>query len=912
MQNTQIRPNPDELLVKIQEEEKKEQRGRLKIFFGACAGVGKTYALLNNAQALRAQNLDLVVGIIETHGRKETAELLKNLEILPRKEIEYRGKVFHELDLDAALARKPSLILIDELAHTNIRGSRHEKRWQDIEELLNAGIDVHTTVNVQHIESLSDVVTQITGIHISETFPDHVFDNADEVTLVDLPTEELLQRLKEGKVYIPEQTAQAVQNFFRKGNLIALRELALRKMADRVDVQMLEYREDEDIQKVWHTKERLLVCVGPQENSEKIIRSAYRLANNLHADWFAVYVETPRLQRLSKIRREQVLKNLKLAEELGAEAITLSGNDIVKSLIDFSHENNITKIVIGKATPRFWWFSKNIPEELTKHIEDIDLYIIGQEKPTRRFTKKFIFTESSLELRSPKNRNYFGYLWTAISCVLITVLGYILRFQFNFEESDVIMFYILNIAFIALRFGHGPSALASLVSVATFDFFFIPPQFSFTVEHPHALVTFAIMLTVGMLISNLTSNLRYQVRIASYREQRTRAVYSLSKDLSSALSVPQVINLAANHISNVFKVHIMFLLPDSHEKLYPTLSYIESDIKFSTPDLAVAQWAYDNHQAAGWSTSTLPASVGLYLPLKAPTHLRGVLAIQPLNPNISFLPEQKRLLETFTNQIAQSLERMFFIEISKKSKISIETERLRSVLLTIIYRDLRSPLNDIVNLTNMLSTTSPEKLNITLETIASTLPEKAQLVNSFINNLLDMAHLQVNGIELHRQLNDLHKIVDLVMQTHAYLLKNHRIIFNRAKDLKLFYFDAVMVERVLSNLLENAGKYTPQNSTITISIVLHDDAVWVHVDDNGPGLPAEMEEDEIFGKFTRGKLHAVIPGTGLGLAVCRAIVEAHNGRILAQNLSSGGARFSFWLPYEVVLEKPSPTVEVRA
>jgi len=894
-----IRPNPDELLTKILREDVRERRGRLKIFFGACAGVGKTYALLNNAQTLHAQGIDLVVGIVETHGRRDTAELLKNLEILPLKNIEYREKIFKEFDLDAALARKPALILIDELAHSDIKGSRHEKRWQDIEELLNAGIDVHTTVNVQHLESLSDVVTQITGVRVSETFPDHVFENADEVTLVDLPPEELLQRLKEGKVYVEEQTPQAIQNFFRKGNLIALRELALRRMADRVDVQMLEYREDQSIQRVWQTKERLLVCVGPQENSEKIIRNAARLAANLRADWFAVYVETPHLQKLSKIRRDQILKNLKLAEELGAETATIAGTDRASLLANYAHNNNITKIIVGRS-PRAPWllfWKKSLSEQLAELATDIDIYVVGQEAPIKRpFT--FKTTASGLEFESPRRKSYLGYLGAILSCAVITCISLGLFYYLGFMEADIVMLYLLSITFTAIYFGLAPSVFASFISVFAFDFFFVPPSLSFTVEHPQSLVTFAIMFLVGIIISNLTSNLRYQAKIATYREQRTQTVYALSKELSAALSIAQIIEIASRHLSTIFQVKVMVLLPDAHEKMHPKLAYIDPAISIIVPDLGIAQWAYDNAKSAGWSTATLPASPVLYLPLRGPMNVRGVLAIAPQNLQRTFLPEQQRLLETFAAQIALALERVHFAEAAKNALLSMEAERLRNILLSVISRDLRSPLNDILNLSNALFSKPPAYADKTLQELAKTLPEKTQLVNSLINNLLDMARLQVDGMTLNKQLNNFAKLLQTILQGHAYLLQNHKIITHVPKDSTTFYFDAALMERVLSNLLENAGKYTPVGSEIIITLERRDTELWITIEDNGPGLPPEMEE-EIFGKFTRGEQHQAIPGAGLGLAVCRAIIEAHEGRIHAENRPQGGAKFIFWIPFEI-------------
>lgn len=663
------RQDPDKLLKKVEDEEKQSTRGHLKIFFGACAGVGKTYAMLQAAKTLRTQNVDVVVGLVETHGRAETAELLKGLEILPQQSILYRGKSLSEFDLDAALKRKPALILIDELAHSNKSGSRHVKRWQDVEELLNAGISVYSTLNVQHLESLNDVVGNITGVRVLETIPEHVFDHADEITLVDLPPDELLKRLREGKIYIPEQIQQAVENFFRKGNLIALRELALRRMADRVDAQMREYRADQSIQPIWQTVDRIMVCVGPSRDSATLIRKAYRLATHLHVDWLAVYGETPALQKLSKIKRNQIFKNLKLAQELGAETKIIACVNLPTMLLDYGRGLNVSKILVGKTQrskiSRLW--QPALSELLTDQSSDIDIYIMGYEPETKQ-------VHDALKFSARTKIHKRGYIWAFINCALMTFL--LAGLQNYFSLANLAILYFLPVTFIATCYGRWPGIFASLISVAAFDFFFVPPKWSFSVSDSEYLITFIVMLIISSTISHLAANLRYETRVAMRREQRTYAVYALSKELASALTTPQAIEIGIRHLNAVFQSETDILLPDSHGKIHPSIS--EDPEKKLPIDIGIAQWTYDHQEAAGWGTQTLPASNLLYLPLRAPTLIRGVVALRSKESHQEiFFPEQQRLLDNFLAQIASTLERIHYTEVARDTLLAMELERLR-------------------------------------------------------------------------------------------------------------------------------------------------------------------------------------------------------------------------------------------
>jgi two-component system sensor histidine kinase KdpD len=886
------RPDPDELLEKVQRQEARAGRGRLKVFFGACAGVGKTYAMLTAAQGLHAQGADLVVGVAETHGRSETAHLLEGLEVLPPRRIAYRGRWLTEFDLDAALARHPRLILVDELAHSNVRGSRHPKRWQDVEELLAAGIDVYTTVNVQHLESLNDIVGHITGIRVRETVPDHVFDQADEVVLVDLPPDELLQRLKEGKVYLPDQAQTAIQNFFRKGNLIALREIALRRTADRVDAQMRDYRADQAIQQVWPARERILVCVGPNAGGEQLVRAAARLAASLKADWLAIYVETPRLQRLGAVRRDALLATLRLAQELGAATATLAADDLASSILAYARSRNVSKLVIGRSRRRALsrLLDPPLPDRLSELAADLDVYVVSRsvdEKPGQASSG----TPAGLLLETPHDAGWPGYGWAAAICAVVSLVAAAAQLVVDLE--NVIMLYLLAVVWVTVRFGRGPGLLASFLSVLTFDFFFVPPSLSFTVRDTQYLLTFAMMLTVALIISSLAARLRYQARIATFRERRTNALFDLGKELAGALTTAQIIDIGCRHLRGEFRAQVALLLPDARDEVHPARAG-ETAACLRSPDLGVAQWVYDHQEPAGLGTHTLPASPALYLPLRAPMRTRGVLALAPEEPRLIALPEQYRLLETFAAQIALALERVHYVEVAQDALVAMESERMRNALLSTLSHDLRTPLTAIVGLSSAVLK-QLEDAPVAQRELAHDLHEEAHRMSGMVSNLLDMARLQGRSVQLNRQWQTLEEVVGTALRATARVLGSRDIRVSLPEDLPLLHFDAVLLERVLVNLLENAAKYTPTESPIAIGAASDADAVHVWVDDLGPGLPPGME-DRIFDRFTRGERETSRPGTGLGLALCRAIIEAHGGHIRAENRAGGGARFAFTLP----------------
>lgn len=879
------RPDPDQLLSRLNAEEAKASRGKLKIFFGASAGVGKTYAMLGAARQQLLAGVDVVVGIVETHGRMETEVMSDGLERLPLRDIPYRDRVLSEFDLDAALIRKPALILMDELAHSNVAGSRHAKRWQDIDELLAAGIDVYSTVNVQHLESLNDVVSGITGIRVWETVPDKVFDAADEVVLVDLPPDELLQRLQAGKVYLPNQAERAIRNFFRKGNLIALRELALRRTADRVDDQMLQYRRDQFVSPVWQTRDSLLACIGTRAGGEKIVRTAARVANRLEAPWHAIYIETPALQRLSEESRHRILRNLKLAEELGAQTATLSGNQAEEVAVKYARDHNLAKVLVGRDHPRPWrpWY-RSFADRIGQRAPDLDVLQVARADRDR---------EPGKDVREHVGDGLVEqwplYAKSAAGCALAGLAAAML---FPIVDlPNIVMVFLLAVVLVSVRYGRGPGVLASFLAVAIFDFAFVPPRFTFAVNDMQYLMTFIVMLAVGLIIGQLTAGSKYQARVATRREQRVRSLYEMSRDLSAALMPEQIAEIGERFIVAELGAKAAFLLTDANDRLQPPLS---TPLGPPGVDMGIAQWAFDHGEAAGQGTNTLAASPILYLPLKAPMRLRGVLALEMRHTDRLLIPEQRRLLDTFASLIAIALERVHYVEVAQDTTVQMESERLRNSVLSAISHDLRTPMSVLVGLADSLFLTQPPPTGQQTE-IARSLKEEALRVSAQVNNLLDMARLQSGRVALNRQWQPLEEVVVSALKILERAFAEHRITVALDENLPLVNIDSVLMERVIYNLLENTVKYTPPGSVVEVGANVGEKSIEVWVDDDGPGLP-EGKEEVIFKKFERGQPESATRGVGLGLAICRAIVEAHGGEIHAENRPQGGARFTFTLP----------------
>jgi two-component system sensor histidine kinase KdpD len=874
------RPDPDMLLQRVQAEEARACRGRLKIFFGASAGVGKTFAMLAAAQAAQAQGVALVIGLIETHGRADTEAMARPLPRLPLKDVPYRDRVLHEFDLDAALAfaaeHANALVLVDELAHSNAPGSRHPKRWQDVEELLATGVDVWSTMNVQHLESLNDIVSGITGVRVWETVPDRLFDEADEVVVVDLPPDELLARLKAGKVYLPEQATKAAGNFFRKGNLLALRELALRRTADRVDGEMQAYRRTRSVQSVWPNREALLACIGPGEHADKVVRSCARLAAQLDVAWHAVHVDTPDLQRLPEARRQRALK---LAQELGATTATLTAREVAPALVRYAKEHNLSRLVLGRHDRRRWPWQAALSDRITRVADDLDVLQVAL--PPAAPTGTANTPEPAVATPFP----WPGYAAALAACALMAVVATPLLHVL--ELSNIVMLFLLTVVAVALRFGRGPAVLAAFVGVGLFDFFFVNPRFSFAVSDVQYLVTFAVMLIVALVIGQLTAGLKVQAEAATQREHRVRGLYEMSRDLSAALLPEQVAEIGNRFLTAEFGAKTALLAADEADRLQLLPGAT------ATVDMGVAQWAFDRGQPAGRGTDTLPASACLVLPLKAPMRLRGVLAIEPPGTSVPGT-EQRRLLDTCASLLAISLERIHYIEVAQASTLQIESERLRSSLLSAISHDLRTPLAALVGLADTLSLTPPPPTAQQAE-IIDAIRQSARRMNMLMNNLLDMARLESGAVQLHREWQPLEEVVGSALAASAPSLAGRPVAVRLADGLPLLHLDAVLIERVLVNLLENAAKYTPAGSAIEIAAGVAGDHLQLTLQDHGPGLPKGREE-AIFNKFERGAKEGAIPGVGLGLAICRAIVQAHGGTITGDSAPSGGARFTVRLP----------------
>jgi two-component system sensor histidine kinase KdpD len=653
----EVRPDPHLILTRLKEAEEQSGRGRLKIFFGAVAGVGKTCAMLTTAHQLQNAGIDVVVGYVETHGRSATAELLNGLEVLPRRSFEYKNATLEDFDLDGAIARKPELILVDELAHTNASGSRHAKRWQDVLELLDQGIDVFTTLNVQHLESLNDVVSQITGVQMQERVPDSLLKAASEIELVDLPADELIQRLRDGKIYIAEKAERALDNFFRKGNLIALRELALRTTADHVDDEMVQYRQLHRINQTWPAGERMLVCVSNSPLSIRLVRSTMRMATALKAKWYVAFVETPAYSRLSEKERARVIQTLRLAEQLGAQTIELSGENVVDELITWAQANNITKIVVGKPARPRWQEILNgtIIDTIVRRSGLIDVYVISgaEEQQT---------APPARPARSAQRPS--SYVWSLLALITCTALAAAMNLYF--ELSNVIMIYMLTVVFIATRFGSGPAIMSSIISVACFDFFFVPPRYTFAVSDGQYLVTFAVMLSIALLISTMTARIRQQAEAARERERRTSSLYAMTGELSSNLDFSDLVATGLRHTAEVFSAQTSFLKPDSKGNLAPVTwpgTSGRAPAALDDIDYGVASWCYKNKRAAGHCTDTLPAAAALYVPLTGSRAVLGVLAIKADDQDRFLAPEQMHLLETFVSQLAVALERAQLAEL---------------------------------------------------------------------------------------------------------------------------------------------------------------------------------------------------------------------------------------------------------
>jgi two-component system sensor histidine kinase KdpD len=885
------RPSPEALLEAARREDRRI--GKLRIFVGAAPGVGKTYEMLQQARVRKKDGADVVVGIVETHGRKETEALLAGLEVIPRRRLLYKGQWLEEMDLDALIARRPQIALVDELAHTNVEGSRHPKRYLDVEELLSYGIDVYTTVNIQHIESLNDVVAQITRVRVRETVPDAVFDRADAVELVDLTPDDLIQRLKEGKVYVPKQAERALEHFFSPANLTALRELALRRTAERVDEQLLTEMQARAIPGPWAAGERILVCISEDRRAAGLVRYAKRLADRLHGPWMALYVEGRRSRQLTEEERDRIADTLRLAEALGGEAVTLPAGDrrIADDVIGYAQANNVTQIVIGKSTRSRWFeiMHGSVVHELVRHSGNISVHVIaGDTIAGEPILKKSVRTADRVRATDPR-----PYIAALLAVAAAVGCGELITRWVGVANTDLV--FLAAIVAVAVRFGLWPSLLASIASSLAYNFFFLPPLYTFSIGEPANVIAFGFFTLVAIVVSNVAARGRTLALAAMERARATELLYAFSRKLAGAGTLDDVLWAAAYQTALMLKVHVVLLLPEAGS-LVVKAGYPPEDM-LDEADLAAAKWAWENDRAAGRGSDTLPGAKRLFLPLHTGRGAIGVMGIDSDKPGPLLTPDQRRLLDALGDQGALAIERVKLVEEMDRVERTAETERLRSALLTSISHDLKTPLAAALGAAGTLRDLADRLSDSEKADLLATIIEESERLNRFIANLLDMTRLESGAITPNVALHDLGEIVGSALRRAGRILARHHVSVDLASDLPLLALDAVLFEQALFNLLDNAAKYAPPDTTVAIQGWQSGDSVCLRVLDEGTGIPAS-DIEHIFDKFYRvQKTDQVRAGTGLGLAISRGFVEAMHGTIVAANRTDrAGAAFTITLP----------------
>jgi two-component system sensor histidine kinase KdpD len=881
------RPSPDALLAQVAQ----EARGRLKIFLGAAPGVGKTYAMLETAQAKRREGIDLIVGVAETHGRKETEALLQGLETVPRRRVEYKGHWLEEMDLDAILSRRPKLVLVDELAHTNAPGSRHPKRHLDVDELLAAGIDVYTTLNIQHVESLNDVVAKITRIRVRETVPDSIVDQADEIELVDLTPEDLIQRLEEGKIYVPHQAERAIRNYFRPGNLTALRELALRRTAQRVDEQMVTYMRAHAIPGPWAASERVLVCVSENPNCAALVRHARRFADRLRAPWTALHLETARTHRLSEREKDRIADCLRLAQHLGGEAVTVPGPDVAAGIVEYAQTNNFTHIVIAKSRRPRWseWLRGSVTHQLIRRAGDIGVHVIADEKEQAETAveRVEIAVPGPFALDPDTYGGAFG--------MVVAALGVGVVLQKFLGISNIALVFLTAVLVSAVTYGLWPSLFACLVSVLAYNFFFLPPLYTFTIADPENVVALFFFALVAVIASNLAARVRGQAVAARQRARTTEELYQFSRKLAGAVMLDDLLWATAYQMASMLKVRVVLLLPEG-ESLAVRAGYPPED-NLDEADLAAAKWSWQNNRPAGRGADTLPGTKRLFLPMSTGSGTVAVAGLDADRASPLFTPDQRRLLDALADQAALAIERVALAQDVGRARFEAETERLRSALLTSISHDLRTPLASILGAATSLENYRNELGDSARDELVGTIREEAERLNRFIANLLDMTRVEAGAIVPRTEPVDLGDIIGSALGRATELLSAHRVELDIEVQLPPLRLDPVLVEQVLFNLLDNAAKYTPPGSSIKVEARQKDYVVSLQIIDEGPGIPP-ADIDRIFDKFYRASAaDRQRSGTGLGLAVCRGFVAAMGGTIAAANRHDRrGSVFTVTLP----------------
>ena len=876
-----------------------DQAGRLKIFVGAAPGVGKTYEMLQSAHAKRKAGADVVVGVVETHGRAETEALLQGLEILPRKRISYKDQIIEEMDLDALIARRPKIALVDELAHTNAPGSRHPKRYLDVEELLSHGIDVYTAVNIQHIESLNDVVAQITHVRVRETVPDSVFDRADAIELIDLTPDDLIQRLKEGKVYVPKQAERALQHYFSPGNLTALRELALRRTAERVDEQLLTHMQANAIAGPWAAGERILVCLSEDPRAAGLVRYTKRLSDRLHAPWTAVSIETRRSLQLTDEQRDRLADTMRLAESLGGEALTIPGvgRRIADDLINFAQGNNVTQIIIGKTTRSRWFeiLRGSVVHDLVRRAGNITVHVIAGEDLPNPATKPAVQTAARVEPFNPRL-----YLMSLLIVAIGLGAAELIQPWFGIENVDLV--FLTAVVVVAVRYGLFPSLFASVIASLCYNFFFLPPVYTFTITDPTNVAAFFFFMLIALLVSNVAARVRIQADTAIGRVRTTESLYAFSRKLAGTATLDDVLWATAYQIALMLKVRVVLLMPEDGV-LTVKAGYPPED-QLDKADLAAANWAWGNDRAAGRGSDTLPGAKRLFLPMRTGRGLIGAIGIDNDKTGPLLTPDQRRLLDALVDQGALAIERVLLVEDMDSVKRTVESERLRSALLTSISHDLKTPLASVLGAASTMRDLAGNLTEAQKRDLLGTVIDESERLNRFIANLLDMTKLESGAIVPNTARQDVSEIVGSALRRASKILLEHKISLELAADLPMLELDAVLFEQVLFNLLDNAAKYAPVGTTISIQAVRDRDSVSLHILDEGNGIPP-TELESVFDKFYRvQKGDHVRPGTGLGLAISRGFVEAMHGTISAANRTDrSGAVLTIRLPIPAAADK---------
>ena len=885
------RPSPDALLKAARREERR--LGKLKIFMGAAPGVGKTFEMLQQAKARKKDGSDIVVGVVETHGRKETEALLQGLEVLPRRRFEYKGQSLEEMDLDAIIARRPQIVLVDELAHTNTKGSRHPKRYLDVEELLSRGINVYTTVNIQHIESLNDVVAQITGVRVRETVPDSILDRADAIELVDITPDDLIQRLREGKVYVPKQAERALEHFFSPANLTALRELALRRTAERVDEQLLMEMQARAISGPWPAGDRLLVCVSEDSRAAGLVRYTKRLADRLHAPWTALYVETKRSLQLTEEERDRVADTLRLAQALGGVQVTIPGGErrIPDDVIAFAQANNITQVIVGKSTRSRWFelLNGSVVRDLLRACGNISVHVIaGEEISGEPLPKKTVRPAERQEPSDPK-----PYIFALLGVGTAVGVSELLWPWIGVQNTDLV--FLTAIVAIAVRFGLWPSLFASVASALCYNFFFTEPYYTFSIADPRNVIAIVFFTIVAIVVSNVAARARTLAVTAMARARTTESLYVFSRKLAGVGTLDDLLWATAYQTASMLKVRVVLLLPEDGS-IAVKAGYPPEDI-LDEADLAAAKWAWEHDRPAGRGSDTLPGAKRLFLPMRTGRGAIGVVGIDSDKPGPLLTPDQRRLLDALIDQAALAVERVHLVDDLDQAKRREEADRLRAALLTSISHDLKTPLAAIVGAAGALNYLAPQLDDKAKTDLVATILDESERLNRFIANLLDMTKLEAGSIKPNMARHDVGEIVGSVLERARKILARHTVEIEIAGALPMLELDPVLFEQVLFNLLDNAAKYAPPETTIRIESWQEGEMVKLEVIDEGGGIPPE-EVELVFEKFHRAsKGDQVRAGTGLGLAISRGFIEAMGGTIDAANRSDrSGAVFTINLP----------------